>query len=191
MRWTALLLIALPTALAAQQVEPGTRVRVSTGPTREWSGQVLTIDDNAVTLTGARNWWGWQVGPKTIPLSSVQRLDVSRGGRSRIEGALWGAGMGLVSGAVGGAVGFAGINGLRDCDPALRNIDEENHFLCFKTSEALYLGSLIGAYFGVPSGALTGFAFPGDRWRRASPAARFSIQPQPGGGAALGASFTF
>jgi hypothetical protein len=181
--------LTLPGFLAAQ-VEPGTRVRVATGA-HTLTGRVVAAGDQTLVMERVTNRWGVPVRTRPIEWAEVRRLDVSPGRRSRAEGALHGAAVGLVGGAAGGAVMFAGFNGLSGCDP--RSPDPEERFGCFRTGDALLLGAMIGAYFGAPYGAGAGFLWPGDRWERSLlplPLPRLTVGAAPEGRVGIAASIS-
>lgn len=134
-----------PAALRAQdEVQPGTRVRIlpTGGDTRIW-GTVVTLDSASLLIA-----------PKPeaefvrIPFATVERLEVSRGGRPSttaggVIGAVVGAGAGL-----GAALLLAG-----DCE-----------YVC----GAAQVGSaVIGGAVGLVVGVLMGSSTPHgpERWR--------------------------
>jgi len=148
------LLLASPRLADAQfpaDVQPGTRVRVwipetarqEEGPHRRQllRGTVESIDGSLrLRIPGATS-------SLAIPRASVRRLDVSRGvsrGASMIERA--------VGGAIGGAIGFALLNDPRRSGGPHYRTD--------------WRAAGVGAAWGGGIGALIGFTFPHERWRR-------------------------
>ena len=144
------LLVALPIgALPAQETStltPGARVRVSAPDLHEPGALIGTV----VALRGdtlfVRNADEGGAG-LPLPLARVERLEVSRGRRSRGTGAALGF---LLGAAVGAAYGVAGHPGLAHTD-----ISE---------------GGEIAIYAGVAGllGAAIGTARGGERWERVS-----------------------
>ena len=160
---------AAPTEMAAQEslpVEPGVRVRV-TAPDCSLRGQAATFRALRVdTLV---------LETTECPLSSVTRLDVSRGERSQ-----WarGLGVGFLGGALIGAV-YGGTHAGTDAWD-------------LPTEDAVGLGA---AFFGVGGGlvgGIAGYFIKADRWEEV-PLERLSVSlaPQRDDGFALGFSVTF
>jgi hypothetical protein len=147
-------LLAVPRLAIAQfpaEVQPGTRVRVwipetnrqQEGPYRRQllRGTVESVDGGLrLRIPGA-------TGSLAIPRASVRRLDVSRGvsrGASMVERA--------VGGALGGAVAYAVLN-----DPRRRGGPH------YRTD---WRAAGVGAAWGGGVGAVVGFVWPSERWRR-------------------------
>lgn len=147
-------LIAAPTMAVAQfpaEVQPGTRVRVwipetdrqEQGPYRRQllRGTVESVDGTLrLRIPGATS-------SLAIPRSSVRRLDVSRGvsrGASMVEGA--------IGGAIGGAITFALLNDPRRSGGPHYRTD--------------WRAAGVGAAWGGGLGAVLGFIWPHERWRR-------------------------
>ena len=147
--------LAIPGFAGAQfpaEVQRGARVRVwlpepirqEHAPERRQvlRGNVETVEESTLRLRmpGTANSLG-------IPRASVRRLDVSRGvsrGASMIERA--------VGGAIGGAVLFALLN-----DP------DRSGGPHYRTD---WRAAGVGAAWGAGIGAVLGFTFPHERWRR-------------------------
>ena len=147
-------LLAAPCLAIAQfpaEVQPGTRVRVwipettrqEEGPYRRQllRGTVESVDGTLrLRVPGT-------AGSLAIPRAAVRRLDVSRGvsrGASAVERA--------IGGAIGGAITFALLN-----DPRRRGGPH------YRTD---WRAAGVGAAWGGGIGAVIGFAFPHERWRR-------------------------
>jgi len=137
-----ILLMAIATASHAQRVTPvaeGSRIRV-TAPQlpAPLFGRVLIRDRNTdvlvVTTPGAD-------ARVTLPLTAVQRIDVSSG-RRRVAGAAVGAAVGIL---IGGAFGAAqaGDDGI-----------------------ARTAGFLAGGFAGIVFGGPIGFVYAPERWHR-------------------------
>jgi hypothetical protein len=148
--------LLLPQIVLAQfpaQVQVGTRVRVwvpepfrqEEGPGRRQllRGTVESVQPDQLRLTVPGT-----SGSLTIPRSSVERLDISRGwpsrGVSMIERA--------IGGAIGGAISYALLN-----DPRRRGGPH------YATD---WRAAGVGASWGAGLGALVGLAFPHEHWRR-------------------------
>lgn len=148
-------LSASPSALCAQfpaDVQVGTRVRVwlpephrqAEGPARRQllRGSVESVgpDTLRVSIPGA-------VGAMTIPRMSLRRLEVSRGA-SRPASAVERA----VGGAIGGAISWALMNDPRRSGGPHYRTD--------------WRAAGVGAAWGAGIGAVVGFIWPHERWRR-------------------------
>jgi hypothetical protein len=149
------LLAGLPGALAAQfpaDVNVGTRIRVwmpeprrqAEGPLRRQllRGTVAAFSSDTLRLSvpGA-------IGTLAIPRASVRRIEVSRG-LSRPASAFERA----VGGAIAGAASWASLN-----DPRRRGGPH------YRTD---WRAAGVGASWGAGVGALGGFLWPSERWRR-------------------------
>jgi hypothetical protein len=169
-----LLLLALPVfalpigALPAQEtltLTPGARVRVSApdllGPGALIGNVVALRGDTLVVRKADAGAAGLH-----LPLARVERLEVSRGRRSRGTGAALGF---LVGAAVGAAYGEAGHPGLGHTD-----ISEGGE-------TAIYAG--VGGLLGAAIGAVLG----GERWKRVPLPRRLGIAPHWRGGVAVSA----
>ena len=148
---------------------PGARVRISApdllGPEALIGNVVALRGDTLVVHKADASGAGLR-----LPLAQVDRLEVSRGGRSRGTGAAIGF---LVGAAVGGIYGAAGHPGLAHTD-----IPEEGE-------TAIYAGvaGLIGAAIGAALG--------GERWKHVPLSHRISIAPHRPGGFAISARLAF
>ena len=153
---TAIALLALGASTAAAQfpsrVQLGVRVRVwlhesQPQENNPWRRQLIrgTVSgtDNAtlrLTIPGTE-------GPLAIPAGSIRRLDVSRG-TSRVASAFERA----IGGAIVGAIGAALEN-----DPG--STEWPAYSRDWRAAEE-------GAKWGAAFGAVVGFVFPTERWRR-------------------------
>jgi hypothetical protein len=177
MRRTALLLPLLsalaPLAhLAAQDtlpLTPGARVRVSAPDLigrRAVTASVVALRRDTLVLrpvdSGAATW--------AVPLGRLERLEVSRGRRSRATGAVIGFFAGALAGAVYGAAGHPGL--------AHTDIPEEGE-------AAIYAG--VAGLLGAGVGAALG----GERWARVRLPGRLNVAPHWRGGFALSARLAF
>jgi hypothetical protein len=149
------LFLAAPSVAAGQfpnAVQPGTRVRVwipeparqEQGPDRKQllRGTVETVSGSVLRVTVPGT-----MGALSVPRASIRRLDVSRGvsrGASAVERA--------VGGAIGGAILYALLN-----DPKRTGGPH------YRTD---WRAAGVGAAWGGGIGAVVGFAFPSERWRR-------------------------
>jgi hypothetical protein len=142
----------------------GTRVRVwARDPAL--SGTAMRID------TVRAGVYVLSSGGRTVevPIASVTRMEVWRGGTTRSGSALRGAGIGTVA---GGAYGLAVVS-------LAGPIEEGDGFVLRRATAA---GAVIGALWGA--------ARPGGHWRPA-PNARFAVAPAHGGGTRLGIDVRF
>lgn len=115
-----------------------------------------------------------------VPMSSVTRLVVHRGPRTRGRGALRGLGIGFAAGAVGGVV-----LGLASGD------DPPGGFIIFTAEEkALLGGAFLGATVGLV-GAAIGAAAPGQLWEPVPLPGVASVGASRDGGVALGYTLRF
>jgi len=93
----ALLALAAPAqAQSISQLRTGDWLRVQTLDGARTAGKLVLVDDERLQIRSTK-------GPAAFALADVQRLEVSRGQR-RGDGALIGAGIGLVGGVVFGAI---------------------------------------------------------------------------------------
>jgi hypothetical protein len=167
-------LLALPSAARAQTADlaPGTRVRVVDAGTGRVVGTVSAVRGDTLVVVSGKGEGAREVA---LSVSSIRRLQVSRGRPSRPLSALHGAGIGAVSGSVGGLLGMTAAN-LRyggSCDGTADDL------LCFSTGESALIAVMIGAPMGAVSGAALGFLFPQERWRSISTrhAPAFTVAP--------------
>jgi hypothetical protein len=116
-----------------------------------------------------------QTTPSAIPLTSVSRLEVSRGRKSNV---LKGMGIGMLIGAGVGVIGGAAV----DCYD-LADFDQS-----FCTG----VGAAGGALFGLLVGAIAGAASSGDRWEEVPlDRLRLQVAQQHDGRFKLGLSVAF
>jgi hypothetical protein len=153
---TALALLAVGATVATAQfpdrVRPGVRVRVWLPDTlpqdnAPWRRQLLRANVIGVEDDFLRLQVPWTHGTLAVPRATIRRLDVSRG-RSRAASAFERA----IGFAIGGALGAALSN-----DPGgtrWPNYDSD------------WRAAGEGAMWGGAIGAVVGFAFPTERWRR-------------------------
>lgn len=154
-------LLAAPPTLRAQSVEeiaPGTRMRAVDAASGRVVGTLAEIRGDTLVVRSGR---GEREHLVTLSVSSLRRLQVSRGTPSRPLSALQGAGIGAVSGAVGGVAGvtLARLSFDDDCDGT------EDDLLCLSGARWTLIGVVIGAPLGAAWGAAIGFVFPQERWR--------------------------
>ena len=149
------LLAGLPCVAGAQfpaDVNVGTRIRVWVPePMRQMEGparrQLLRGSISSLTPDSLRLSVPGTVGGLVIPRGSIRRLEVSRG-VSRPASAFERA----AGGALGGAVTWAAMN-----DPRRRGGPH------YGTD---WRAAGVGASWGAGFGAVIGFVFPSERWRR-------------------------
>lgn len=153
---SAIVLLTSVASVAAAQfpsrVQSGVRVRVwvpedlqqESGPWRrqQLRGIVSTVQDGALAITVPGT-----EGVLTIPRSSIRQLDVSLG-RSRAASAVERA----IGFAIGGAIGAA-----------LENDPSSSEWPHYKRD---WRAAEEGAKWGAAIGAVVGFVFPYERWRR-------------------------
>jgi hypothetical protein len=170
-------LLALPSAAPAQtaaDLSPGTRVRVVDAGTGPVVGTVSAVRGDTLVVVSGKGAGAREVA---LSVSSIRRLQVSRGRPSRPLSALQGAAIGAVTGSVGGVLGttIGSLQADESCGRAVAGDD----LLCFSTAEWAMIGVMIGAPMGAASGAALGFLFPQERWRSISTrhAPAFTVAP--------------
>ncbi len=168
-------LLALPSAARAQtaaDLSPGTRVRVVDAGTGRVVGTVSAVRGDTLVVVSGK---GESAREVALSVSSIRRLQVSRGRPSRPLSALQGAGIGAVSGSVGGLLGITAAN-LRYRGPCDGTADD---LMCFSTGEWALVAMMIGAPVGAAWGAALGFVFPQERWHSISTrhAPAFTVAP--------------
>ena len=167
---TVALLLVIPgmslPAQTEQRVLVGTRVRITMPDTMRISrrpssagqlfviGQLVAMSDSSISVRHEAS-----SADVTVPLSRVQRLEVSAGSRRR-EAAVIG---GLVGLGLGGIFGYAAGD---DCSG--------NEGICFPQGEVAVVSALVGAGLGSLIGVVVG---SGERWRDASVPARVNVVP--------------
>lgn len=166
----AVLAVTAPCELNAQQdstLAVGERVRISKRPRSAEYGDPVTGSlteirrDTLVVQVESPNVFVF------VPLSSVKKLEVSRGKKSR---ARTGATVGFWGGALAGAVIVLASD--EQSDGGLLDINPEE--LVGKTAGGAVVGALIGAAVGAGIGAL----FKTDRWEEI-PLDELRIGPSP------------
>jgi hypothetical protein len=151
-------------------VEPGARVRV-TAPDQsmeELIGTFLTLSDGSMQFASVSG-----DEPRTISLSSITRLDVSRGRKSHP----WrGAGVGFLAGALAGAIIGSGSGADWDL-PA---------------EHAALLGAGFLGLVGTVVGAVAGLSIKTERWEEVPlDQPRVSLAPQRDGRLGFGLAVMF
>jgi hypothetical protein len=153
---TALALLAVGSRVAAAQfpdrVQPGVRVRVwlpepQPQENTPWRRQLLRATVSAVENDVLRLTVPGTQGTLAVQRGTIRRLDVSRG-RSR------------AASAVERAIGFAIAGAIT---AALSNDPEGNKWPAYRRD---WRAAEEGAKWGGAIGAVVGFAFPTERWRR-------------------------
>lgn len=181
--------LAASASLAAQEPDvrlgPGQRVRV-TVPRYEFSrvvGTVVDIQPDTLYVRWAqRRFVGsretrWDSVTTAVPIAAIERLEVSRGRRSR-----WLLGLGLGM-AVGGATGALAGYATGDEDPPC-------WVICTAGDKAAFLGVTLGVVGGVV-GVVAGALSKGDRWQEV-PRERLRVTVAPTRtGVVLGARLAF
>jgi hypothetical protein len=112
---------------------------------------------------------------RTIPVESIQRLDLSVAQVSRGRRVLWGLGVGVGLGALAGLSGAMADTCLGGEDDPIRLGDDDER--CHPNEDKALEWAAIGAGAGGIIGLFVGLARPRDEWRR-----------MPLDGVALGAS---
>ena len=167
------------TEAAAQDTPPiavGERVRVSTASGATYVGLVGMVTSAVIEVQdeeGSRS---------SVPLSTVRRLEVSRGQKSNASA---GAFIGFVTGAITGAL----IGGSLGDDPPFFGGDEP---FPFSAEKKAFIGFLLGGAGGAIIGKLIGEAVHSDRWVEVPlERLRVSLAPQRHGRFAFGFSVRF
>jgi hypothetical protein len=153
---TLLTHVAVPTECTAQELSNvvlGDRVRI-------WSSELGSRSDTARVTMLTSDSLGLDLWEEPVPLISLDRLDVSRGRRSRGQGAARGAVLGML---VGGGLGF-----LLGSAMSLSSADE----CADDCGLARVLGAALGAATGPVVGVIVGAARPGEIWERVYPQRR-------------------
>lgn len=147
--------------IADTSVTPGDTVRVTAPASYNGVGTVAALENDALVVEDEV-----RADPVAVPLSSVQRLEVLRGKKSRIvAGALIGGGAGLALGVAAAA----------SC--------EGHDTLCAGNNEYLIF-ALPAALLGLSLGALIGWIIQVDRWVEVPvDDVRVGYSPQPNEGA--------
>ena len=138
-------------AAEEQEVEEGARVRVSTTEVDTMTGYVekLTTDALLIELDGESQ-------SVSVPFADLEKIEISRGRRSRSQAAWSKAKWGALIGAVPGAISL----GLQH-----EQIGENGS----SVGKAAALGAWSGGLFGGLIGAAIGAMSPGEAWEKVSP----------------------
>jgi hypothetical protein len=143
-------LTAQVVAQSALPISVDQRVRVWTSSPAAITGRVTSINAGGFEVTEDGRI------PISVARASVQRLEVSRGGKSRgagaAKGALWGA---IITGAAGAVLAAV----------QHEQIGEDGS----SVGEAAALGAWSGGLFGGLIGAGVGAARAGERWEQVWP----------------------
>jgi hypothetical protein len=145
MRRFITLTLLIPSALIAQSVNSpriGGRIRVTTGADSLQIGNLKSLDVEAVTLfhKGARNSSVLPRSPSAIPMSSVSRLEMSRGRSGSGERILAGTLLGFLGG--GAIAALIGSSSTQNC-----SCDDPGGGILLAVPGAL-IGGLIGGMIG-------------------------------------------
>lgn len=134
----ALLALSSPAAAQTEQLTPGARIRVSVSgpPLRTQVARFEQLTDSALVTSGN----------VVIPITSITRLELSRGRK-----------LNVVGGAVGSIVGIA-VGAAIACDA---NRDSYGVFCGGQNDTKVAVGAGIG---GVAGAVLGAFLFRRDRW---------------------------
>ena len=154
-----LMIAAIPMPSFAQAVESltaGTKVRIQTASSKEWRvGYIRSVDSSGISATtkssdektaAASSAW-------TIPRSSIERVEVSRGSRSMVGRTVIGALLGGVGGGL--IIGAAGFMATRCSD-------------CEEDGIGIIAGPMLGVPLGVVFGVLAGLSSARERWEPVS-----------------------
>lgn len=176
-RWTlGALLVLFGSAGAAHAQEAGDRVRVSVATGDRITGRLERLGTDTLVMMGRDSVL------RTIPMRTVQRLDVARGHGSRVRGTLRGAaigmGVGMAAGAAVGALTY---------DDECGN-PEPGFCLDFGRGFDAYIGGFIGGAFGTLVGGTAGAVRDPTRWVSIPGQPRVKLGARRDGGVALGTS---
>jgi len=171
---------------AAQEVSPGTRVRITATSIAEHRivGTILTIGADTLTLRTKRKVAPFmlksngQAETLAIPFASVTKLEVIRGKKRNV---VKGAGIGVVVGGLSGVVyGFS------------EGDDPPGGILEWTAKEKAAMLGIMGSLSGVVLGALIGALKTTDQWEKAPlDRLRVGLIPLHQGGILLSASVGF
>ena len=173
----AVVLLGATTAgAAAEDLAPGTRVRVTgKGPIGSYAGSLVGIDDHGVRVR-ARDG-----GTFLLRLSDVDTIEVSRRRSRRAQGAL----VGMAVGAIVGYVAGAQSNPSGGCNAA--------ETFCLFGRDGFYSDEASGAMLAVPAallGGTVGALVSGEKWRRVEDGrVRVGVAASRRGGLALALRF--
>lgn len=152
------MIAAIPMPSFAQAVESltaGTRVRIQTASQKQWRvGYIRSVDSEGISASttpsdenksaaaeASRTW--------TIPRSTIERVEISRGSGSRAGRTILGALLGGVGGGL--IIGTMGYLATRCTD-------------CEESGIGVIAGPILGVPIGVAFGALAGLASARERW---------------------------
>jgi hypothetical protein len=182
--------IGLVGCMVASAGEPatlgiGSRVRVQQGPRKDnpkLAGRVVATDADTLTLSLDGG------STRSVPWSSVRRIEVSQGRRSAGAGMLRGAGIGLALGVVAGAL----VGATRPDDRCYSDPRRDTWCLeLFTTNDYAFLGAITLGGTGAVVGGGVGAAWRGERWAPVREP-RLSLAPTPGpGGRGAGLALRF
>ena len=145
--------IALPVTAAAQaaNVNVGDRIRVSAADHPKQAGRVTAVDSTTISIQpdGA-------AAPVSIARTTVKRIDISRGVRTKGQGAKRGA---LRWGLIAAIVGAISLGLQHD------TVGENGT----SAGEAAALGAFSGALVGGLIGAAAGAGRAGEKWEKIYP----------------------
>ena len=176
-RWTlGALLVLIGSAGAAHAQQAGDRVRVAVDGGARITGRLERLGTDTLVMVGRDSVL------RTIPMETVQRLDVARGSGSRVRGTLRGAAIGMGVGiAVGAVVGVLAYDD--GCDGS-----EPSFCLDFGPGFDAYIGGFIGGAFGTLAGGAAGAVRDPTRWVSIPGRSRVKLGARRDGGIALGTS---
>ena len=185
----AILVVAPLTGASAQpSLSHGDRVRVSARGAREQMiGTVVSVSSEILVIERKNG-----TTSRIIPLTSVRRLDRSRGRSVSWSRVLTYAAVGGVAGAIAGGVGIP-IMTSSDCHgPSRSTTNIANCLALYADGDARIRAATVGGAVGVALGALIGAATGKERWDEVSVGrARFRLKPSPGAEAAFSLSIDF
>jgi hypothetical protein len=148
---TLVLLGSMVSAVSADEVVPGSRVRVTSKGSIAHVGTLVGIDDEGITVRGRDG------RARLLPAVDVRHLEVSRRPSRRGQGFLVGS---VLGGFAGFAIGMKS-NKSNHCNPA--------ETFCLFGREGLFSDEQSGAMAAVPGalvGGLIGALATGERWQR-------------------------
>ena len=130
--------------LVAQEIAPGSEVRLLVTPSHDIRGSLLEWDADTLRLEDPGSGF-----VHTVPNFEIERLRVSEP-RSRGQGAV----RGLLIGSVVGALSVGTLGAATSCEGSF----------CFSKGQVFMLGAMLGGVGGGGIGTAVGAAWPGKRW---------------------------